>query len=130
MAQLYTQKAFLRPYAVETMFCSIDEDWGSQLFKVDPAGHYYGYRGVASGVKEQEVVNHLEKRINKRTDKFAELSEKETIQESIKCLQSVLGEDFKATDIEVGLVSARNRKFRKLNQDEIKGHLNEIQEID
>jgi hypothetical protein len=40
-------------------------------------------------VKEQEVVNHLEKKINKRSDKFSELSEKETIQEAIKCLQSV-----------------------------------------
>lgn len=90
-------------------------------------------------MKEQEVVNHLEKKINKRSDKFSELSEKETIQEAIKCLQSVsvffgkkkvLGEDFKATDIEVGLVSKRDRRFRKLDTDEIKGHLNEIQEID
>ncbi len=90
-------------------------------------------------MKEQEVVNHLEKKINKRSDKFSELSEKETIQEAIKCLQSVsiffgkkkvLGEDFKATDIEVGLVSKRDRRFRKLATDEIKGHLNEIQEID
>ena len=40
-------------------------------------------------MKEQEVVNHLEKKINKRSDKFSELSEKETIQEAIKCLQSV-----------------------------------------
>ena len=40
-------------------------------------------------MKEQEVVNHLEKRINKRSDKFGELSEKETIQEAIRCLQSV-----------------------------------------
>jgi 20S proteasome subunit alpha 1 len=39
-AQLLTQKAFTRPYACETMFCSMDEAWGPQLFKVDPAGHY------------------------------------------------------------------------------------------
>jgi 20S proteasome subunit alpha 1 len=44
--------------------------------------------------------------------------------------KKVLGEDFKATDIEVGLVSKRDRRFRKLATDEIKGHLNEIQEID
>jgi 20S proteasome subunit alpha 1 len=44
--------------------------------------------------------------------------------------KKVLGEDFKATDIEVGLVSKRDRRFRKLATDEINGHLNEIQEID
>lgn len=44
LAQLNTQKAFKRPYAVETILASIDEEKGPMLYKVDPAGHYYGYR--------------------------------------------------------------------------------------
>lgn len=51
----------MRPYAVETILCSIDEERGPQVFKVDPAGHYYGYRAACSGVKESEANNYLEK---------------------------------------------------------------------
>ena len=42
----------MRPYAVETIVCSIDEERGPQLFKVDPSGHFFGYKAVSSGVKE------------------------------------------------------------------------------
>jgi len=44
VAQLYTQKAFMRPYAVETIIAGIDEETGPQLYKTDPAGHYCGYK--------------------------------------------------------------------------------------
>ena len=44
IAQAYTQKAFQRAYAVETMFCSIDKQLGPQLYKIDPAGHYLGFK--------------------------------------------------------------------------------------
>lgn len=44
IAQAYTQKAFQRAYAVETMFCCIDRQFGAQLYKIDPAGHYLGYK--------------------------------------------------------------------------------------
>ena len=44
IAQLSTQKAFMRPYAVETIVAGIDEEFGPMLYKVDPAGHYIGYK--------------------------------------------------------------------------------------
>jgi len=43
---------YRRPYGVEIMLIEIDEELGPQLFKYDPAGHYCGYKGVASGVKD------------------------------------------------------------------------------
>lgn len=52
-SQLYTQKAFMRPYCVgkinnlETILCGYDDLNGPQLFKVDPAGHYNGYRVIS-----------------------------------------------------------------------------------
>ena len=61
ICQVYTQKAFMRPYGVETILCSIDDERGPQIFKCDPAGHFYGYRAIASGVKEHEAINYLEK---------------------------------------------------------------------
>eukprot|EP00121_Abeoforma_whisleri_P007288 Awhi_evm1s6649 len=44
---------------------SIDDELGPQLFKTDPAGYHVGYKAVASGVKEQEATNFLEKKIKK-----------------------------------------------------------------
>ena len=119
----------MRAYAVETMLVAYDFE-GPQLFKMDPAGHYYGYRAATSGVKEQEAINYLEKKIQKRNKKFDDQSEKETIQEVIRCLQTVLSEDFKATDIEVGIVTKRDPVFKKLSVEQITEHLNEIQKFD
>jgi len=49
---------------------------------------------------------------------------------AINALQTVLAEDFKATDIEVAVVSAKDTRFRTLRQEEIEDHLTEIAERD
>ena len=41
---------------------SMDDEDGPQLFKIDPAGYYIGYRATCAGVKEQEGMNFLEKK--------------------------------------------------------------------
>lgn len=41
-----------------------------------------------------------------------------------------MGNEFKATDIEVGIVSVSNPRFRKLTVIEIESHLNSIQKFD
>ena len=55
----------MRAYAVETMFCSIDEEDGAQLFKIDPAGHFYGFRVsfIVLGTKNRQQLLELK---NKR----------------------------------------------------------------
>ncbi|KRX06743.1 hypothetical protein PPERSA_09145 [Pseudocohnilembus persalinus] len=123
--QVYTQKAWMRPYAVESILCQIDEEKGPQLFKVDPAGFYLGYRAVASGVKEQESINYLEKQF-KKGDGNLKLSHDETIQMAIQTLQSVIGVDFKPSDIEIGIVTTQDPVFRNLSSQEIDTHLNAI----
>ena len=49
---------------------------------------------------------------------------------AINALQTVLAEDFKATDIEVAVVSATEKRFRTLSQEEIENHLTESAERD
>lgn len=90
IAQLYTQKAFMRPYAVETMFGGIDEEHGPMLYKIDPAGHYYGYRACASGVKEQEAINYLEKQFRITPGLENMMTQNETINLAISTLQNVV----------------------------------------
>lgn len=57
--QTTTQKAMQRVFGVETIIAGIDLEKGPSLFKVDPAGYYFGFKGVASGVKEQDAINFM-----------------------------------------------------------------------
>eukprot|EP00331_Platyophrya_macrostoma_P022005 CAMPEP_0176440124 /NCGR_PEP_ID=MMETSP0127-20121128/20375_1 /TAXON_ID=938130 /ORGANISM="Platyophrya macrostoma, Strain WH" /LENGTH=249 /DNA_ID=CAMNT_0017824571 /DNA_START=30 /DNA_END=782 /DNA_ORIENTATION=- len=130
LAQLYTQKMFMRPLGVETMLVSIDDERGSQIYKIDPSGHFLGYKACTAGIKEVEASNYLAKQFKKKEDLHTTYSDNETIQLAIGTLQNVLSTDFKSTDIEVGIISRREKKFRKLTPLEIEEHLNALSSKD
>merc|ERR1712037_900712 len=116
----------MRPYGVSTMLCSIDDEKGPSLFQITPAGSYFGYKAAAAGAKDQEAINALEKILKKKLT----LTETETIQQAIGCLQTVMGMDFKPSDIEVGVVSKAKEGFHRLTEAEIDTHLTAIAEKD
>ena len=43
----------------------IDAEYGPQCFKLDPAGYFVGFHATAAGQKQQEAMNHLEKKWKK-----------------------------------------------------------------
>jgi len=126
VSQVYTQHAYMRLFGVVMMFCAVDDEQGPQLFKVDPSGHLLGYKAAAAGFKEQEGSNALEKIVKKDLD----LTEKETIQQAIMCLQDVLQMDLKAKDIEVGICTKANPMFKKFTEEMIDDQLTQIAERD
>lgn len=84
-------------------------------------------QATCAGTKDQEAENFLEKKVKG----MAAYSQDETVQTAIGALQNVLGEDFKASEIQVGLVStATGRKFKELSIVEIDEHLVAISERD
>merc|ERR1719382_539705 len=86
IGQVYTQHAYMRPYGVSTMLVSIDDEKGPSLFQITPAGSYFGYKAAAAGTKDQEATNALEKILKKKLA----LTETETIQQCVGCLQAVM----------------------------------------
>ncbi|KAL0440111.1 UNVERIFIED_CONTAM: Proteasome subunit alpha type-6 [Sesamum latifolium] len=116
----------MRPLGVVAMILGIDEEKGPQLFKCDPAGHFFGHKATSAGGKEQEAINFLEKKM-KNDPAF---SYEETVQTAISALQSVLQEDFKASEIEVGVVRKEDAVFKVLSTEEIDEHLTAISERD
>jgi 20S proteasome subunit alpha 1 len=124
--QVYTQHAYMRPLAVMVMLVAIDEDRGPSLYKCDPAGYYVGYSATSAGAKEVEAVNFLEKKVKSGSA----FDVNETTQLAISTLQHVLGEEVKASELEVALVTADNKSFRLLSESAVEEHLTAISERD
>ena len=115
VAQMYTQHAYMRPLCVVTLLFTMDDERGPQLYKIDPAGYFVGYKATATGEKEQSAVNNLEREFKKAKD----LTVDETIKCAIKTLQTTLSTEFRNTDIEIALVTAEDSDVKILNPEEI-----------
>lgn len=129
-------QAYMRPYGVATTLISLDQEVGPQLYKCDPAGYYIGYKGTAAGPKQQEALNHLEKKLKNKD--HAEGSWEDVVELAITTLSTVLSMDFKKTEIEIGIVGGPRADgkegidpgFRKLTEEEIDERLQAIAEKD
>ncbi len=126
IAQVNTQSASMRPLATVCILIGVDDEKGPQVFKVDCAGHYLPFFGTASGSKEQEAVNFLEKKV----EEMKEYDCDQTVRTAIMCLGSVLGSDFRGNEIEVATVEGKEGTFTKLTEAEIDAHLNAIADAD
>lgn len=130
LAQIHTQHAGYRALCCVTMLIGVDDEKGPQVYKIDPAGHFLGYKATSAGSKEQEATNYLEKQYKAdAANKGDKMDGDATIQTAITCLASVLTLDFRATEIEVGAVDGKGR-FAMLSEEEIERHLLAISERD
>lgn len=83
--QFYTQQAHMRPLCCISMLFSIDDEFGPQLFKLDPAGSYLGYKACSTGEKEEATHNFLERELKKKNN----ITNEEALSLAIKSLQNV-----------------------------------------
>lgn len=62
---LVPPEAPTEPPVVAMILIGIDPEYGPQCFKLDPAGYFVGFHATAAGQKQQEAMNHLEKKWKK-----------------------------------------------------------------
>lgn len=123
-AQLYTQQAFMRALGCIGMYAGFNEDNQPELYRVDPAGHYMGYKACSAGVKETEAMGNLEKALKLTMDvpvnerKDPELSQQDAVDIAVDTLQLTMGQDFKPHEVEV-VVLTYEKGWVQLGVDEI-----------
>jgi 20S proteasome subunit alpha 1 len=105
---------------------SYDDENGPQVYKTDPAGYYCGYKATSAGSKQTEANAFLEKKIRKKPT----WNREQVIETGIMALQHILSSDFKPSEVEVGIVTKDEPKFRTLSEHEIEDHLTAIAERD
>ncbi len=126
----------MRPLGVANTLISVDSEFGPQLYKCDPAGYYVGYKATASGPKQQEALNHLEKKLKNKD--CAEGTWEDVVELGISTLSTVLSVDFKKSELEVGIVGGPRSDgkegsdpgFRAMTEEEIDERLQAIAEKD
>lgn len=125
----------------------VDEEYGPQVYKCDPAGYYCGFKATAAGVKQTEATSFLEKKVKKKLDwtfeQTVEVNDEAAwarlfaaslwpcsiaclrvvcrpdrfspfplLQTAVSCLSTVLSIDFKPSELEVGVITTQDPKFR------------------
>ena len=145
--QVSTQQAAMRPLGVTLIFIGMELEEGGEgdatpvqvprVYKCDPAGFYIGYAGTAAGPKATDVTNSLEKKVQPPSPQSAAGSLGHfggTLEETLECavgtLSQVVGQEFKSTDIEIGLVTATQPRFRVLPLEEVDALLTKLAERD
>jgi 20S proteasome subunit alpha 1 len=127
----------MRPLGVATTLISVDSEVGPQLYKCDPAGYYVGYKATATGPKQQEALNFLERKLKNKD--HAEGSWEDVVELGITALSTVLSVDFKKGELEIGIVGgpapggkdgATTTDFRALTEEEIDERLQAIADKD
>lgn len=115
LAQLATQEAAMRPLAVSATLAGWDEERKVvAVHRVDPAGFYTGYWGVASGPKATEATTALEK-VQIEGKGFGATTE-QIIKCGLRVLQKVLGQRVAPDEVEVAVCDAEGFSVLPLNQ--------------
>lgn len=117
--QEFTQSGGVRPFGVSVLVAGVEADRTPRLYQVDPSGAYFGWKATAIGRNYVNAKNFLEKRYQD------DMELEDAIHTALLTLREGFEGEMTNTNIEVGVVSASDGKFRILSPAQIQDYLDE-----
>uniref|UniRef100_A0A7S1AJK8 Proteasome alpha-type subunits domain-containing protein n=1 Tax=Noctiluca scintillans TaxID=2966 RepID=A0A7S1AJK8_NOCSC len=117
--QEFTQQGGVRPCGVSLLVAGYDDD-GPSLHQVDPSGTSFAWKASAIGKNHVIANTFLEKRYNE------DIELEDAIHTALLTLGECMDEAITYKNIEVGIISDKDKKFRVLSEQELKDYILEI----
>ncbi|MCS4541335.1 MAG: archaeal proteasome endopeptidase complex subunit alpha [Euryarchaeota archaeon] len=111
--QLYTQHGGVRPFGTALIVGGVNGD-SCRLFETDPSGALIEYKATAIGAGRATVLETFENKYKE------DMTLDEIIELSIKALYEATEGKLNIEGIEMAVIDAKTKKFRKLEDEEIK----------
>ena len=120
LMQEYTQLGGRRPFGISLLIAGVDDD-GPRLYQVEPSGAYHAYKATALGKNSANAENFLEKRYED------DMELEDAIQIALLTMKEGFEGEMNEKNVEIGIISAEDGKFRTLSQQEVKDYLKEAE---
>lgn len=118
--QEYTQRGGVRPFGVSLLVGGVDEADGTpHLYQVDPSGTYFAWKATAIGRNHLNAKNFLEKRYTE------DMELEDAIHTALLTLREGFEGEMNAHNIQVGVASQKDGKFKILTPEQIQDYLDE-----
>jgi len=114
LKQICTQSAGLRPFGVSLLVGGVEEDGSMKLFVTEPYGLYFQYRATVIGEGDTDIEPILQKKYK------SSMSVDEGLKLGLGLLKDFLKEEFSLDRVDAAYISLADKKFTKLNADELK----------
>ena len=120
LMQEYTQAGGRRPFGISLLIAGVDED-GPRLYKVEPSGEWNSFKACAVGKNAANSDNFLEKRYED------EMELEDAIQIALLTMKEGFEGEMNEKNVEIGIASTDDGKFRTLTQQEVRDYLKEAE---
>lgn len=122
LKQVYTMNAGVRPFGVAILFAGIDMDPTEHpsLYMTSPSGAFNKYKATAIGSGSDTARETLEK------DYKDNMTMEEAIMLALSALKKVFTKEFVPDNIELGIIRADEKVFKKLSVEEKEEYISKI----
>jgi len=119
--QTYTQFGGARPYGTALLIAGIS-DGTARLFETDPSGTLLEYKATGIGTGRPAVMKMFEE------DYREEMTCDEGIGLGLRALHAATEGKFDVNTVEIGIISSKDARFRKMEKDEVKAFVDRYEQ--
>lgn len=119
MKQMYTQHGGVRPFGSALIIGGVNGK-GCRLFETDPSGALIEYKATAIGAGRQIAMEEFEKKYED------DITLTDAIELALDAVYEATEGKTTPESVEIAIIDAKDKKYRKLSEEEIKDHVEEL----